>query len=212
MELRDILGAVARGDFPAADGRTTVVRQECARDAGVLAFTAHTVVVTDEPESWVRAALAAVECDPLAASMNARFLSAFMDRTGRVHDTVDLLTVAAALPGDPPLALRALRDRGHPRVVRALARRDDVRVWETDGGVLVLGRGLGGRWEAAIEVAERARHRGLGRQLALAARHLVPAGHVWSQQSPGNARSVRVFQAAGYRPVGSEALLLPGDG
>lgn len=210
MGLRDILDAAAKGVFPDPDGSVTVVPQTCARDAGVLAFTAHTVVFTDEPEAWVREALAATGCDPLAASMNARFLAAFMDRTGRVHDTIDLLTAAPALAGPPPCALREIRDREHPRVVRALTHRDAVRVWETaDGaGVLVLGRGIGGRTEAAIEVAEDLRHRGLGRQLALAARHLTTDEFVWSQQSPGNARSVRVFQAAGYRPVGSEALML----
>ncbi|GAA2323783.1 GNAT family N-acetyltransferase [Streptomyces kunmingensis] len=213
MDLRNILDAAAKGVFPPPDGATTVVPQLCARDAGVLAFTAHTVVFTDEPESWVRAALAAVDCDAFAASMNARFLNSFMDRTGRAHDTIDLLTVASALAGPPPLELREIRDREHPRVTRALTRRDEVRVWETPGGILVLGRGVGGRWEAAIEVAEDVRHRGLGRQLALAARHLVPAESVWSQQSPGNARSVRVFQWAGYRAVGSEALMLmPGLG
>lgn len=56
---------------------------------------------------------------------------------------------------------------------------------------------------------EDVRHRGLGRELARAARHLVPDGQpVWSQQATGNARSIRAFQAAGYRPVGAESLLL----
>ncbi|MCX3058412.1 GNAT family N-acetyltransferase [Streptomyces beihaiensis] len=212
MDLREILDAAAKGVFPAPDGSTTVVPQMCARDAGVIAFSAHTVVFTDESEEWVRSALAALvaaRCDPLAASMNPRFLAAFMDRTGRRHDTIDLLTVACALPGPAPLALAEVRDRAHPRVTRALGRRDDVRVWQADGGLLVLGRGVGGRWETAIEVDESARHRGLGRRLAVAARHLVPDGFVWAQQSPGNARSVRAFQSAGYRPVGSEALMHP---
>ncbi|MBZ9642391.1 GNAT family N-acetyltransferase, partial [Streptomyces sp. PSKA30] len=31
---------------------------------------------------------------------------------------------------------------------------------------------------------------------------------VWAQVSAGNARSLRALQAAGYRPVGSEALFL----
>jgi hypothetical protein len=85
-----------------------------------------------------------------------------------------------------------------------------VRVWAADGGVLVLGRGVAGRWEAAIEVDEPARHRGLGRSLAVAARHLVPDGApIWSQQATGNARSIRAFQAAGYRPIAAEALLHP---
>jgi hypothetical protein len=31
---------------------------------------------------------------------------------------------------------------------------------------------------------------------------------VWAQVTPGNAASVRAFLAAGYRPVGAEALLV----
>lgn len=203
--LAAIVEAAAGGCFPPADGGVTVVGQDGMRDAGVIAFTAHSVVFTDEDPVWVRAQLAAVGCDPLAAAMNPRFLAALLERSGRRTDTVDLLAVAAPLPGEPPVALREIDDPGHPRVVRARSRRDGVRVWAADGGVLVLGRGVAGRWEAAVEVEEAARHRGLGRALATAARHLVP-GPVWSQVAAGNARSVRAFQAAGYRPVGAESL------
>ncbi|MFD8591024.1 GNAT family N-acetyltransferase [Streptomyces sp. NPDC059637] len=207
--LAGVLDAAARGDFPPPDGGTTVVPQPSHRDAGVIAFTAHSVVFTDEDPLWVRSTLASLDCDELAATMNPRFLAAFLARTGRSTDTIDLLTVADSLPGDPPLDLRELDDPDHPRVSRARKRRDDVRVWAADGGVVVLGRGVAGRWETAIEVDEEARHRGLGRALATAARHLVPAGEpVWSQQAAGNARSVRAFQAAGFRPVGAEALLI----
>ncbi|MFE2015048.1 GNAT family N-acetyltransferase [Streptomyces sp. NPDC059491] len=209
-EVARILAAAARGEFPPPDGATTVVPQPGPRDAGVLAFTAHSVVFTDADPDWVRAELAAVSSDPLAASMNPGFLWALMGRTGRHMNTIDLLTVADALPGSPPLALREIEDPDHPRVARALKFRDEVRVWAADGGLLVLGRGVAGRWEAAIEVDEAVRHRGLGRALATAARHLTPDRVVWAQQSPGNARSVRVFQAAGYRPVASEALLIAG--
>ncbi|MEJ8645855.1 GNAT family N-acetyltransferase [Streptomyces sp. MS1.HAVA.3] len=207
--LTEILDAAAAGRFPPPDGGTTVVPQEHGRDAGVIAFTAHSVVFTDEDPDWVGSTLAALDCDALAATMNPRFLAALLDRTGRSTDTIDLLTVAGPLSGEPPLELRELADPDHPRVRRALRRRDDVRVWSADGGVLVLGRGVAGRWEAAIEVDEDVRERGLGRQLARAARHLVPDGQpVWSQQATGNARSIRAFQAAGYRPVGAEALML----
>ncbi|MEU9161829.1 GNAT family N-acetyltransferase [Streptomyces sp. NPDC048424] len=207
--LTEILDAAAEGRFPPPDGGTTVVPQENRRDAGVIAFTAHSVVFTDEDPDWVRSTLAALDCDALAATMNPRFLAALLDRTGRSTDTIDLLTVAGPLSGEPPLELREMADPDHPRVRRALRRRDDVRVWSADGGVLVLGRGVAGRWETAIEVDEGVRHRGLGRELARAARHLVPDGQpVWSQQATGNARSIRAFQAAGYRPVGAESLLL----
>ncbi|WP_156726208.1 GNAT family N-acetyltransferase [Streptomyces apocyni] len=212
--LRRILDAAARGQFPPPDGATTVLPQPSHRDAGVIAFTAHSVIFTDEDPAWVRAALAATACDALAATMNPRFLTALMDRTGRTTDTIDVLHTATALPGAPslpltlPAPLQEIRDPGHPRVTRARKRRDEVRVWAADGGVVVLGRGIAGRWEVAIEVAEPVRHQGLGRTLARAARHLLPPDTpLWAQVSAGNARSLRAFHAAGYRPVASEALL-----
>ncbi|MFF5232973.1 GNAT family N-acetyltransferase [Dactylosporangium sp. NPDC000521] len=208
MDLAQLLSAAAGGRFPPADGGVTVVPQPSARDAGVVAFTAHSVVFTDEDPGWVRATLAALDCDPLAAAMHPRFLAALLERTGRTMDTIDLLTVAAPLSGDPPVRLSELTDPEHPRVRRALRHRDEVRVWTAGGGIVIVGRGVAGRWETAIEVDEDARHRGLGRALATAARHLVPAGEpVWSQQAAGNARSIRAFQAAGFRPVASEALM-----
>ncbi|MFI8960711.1 GNAT family N-acetyltransferase [Streptomyces sp. NPDC053493] len=209
-EVARILAAAARGEFPPPDGATTIVAPPNGRDAGVLSFTAHSVVFLDEDPEWVRAELAAASTDPLVASMTPRFLTALADRTGRYLNTIDLMTVAPALPGEPGIELREIRDREHPRVARALKYRDEVRVWAADGGVLILGRGVAGRWEAAVEVDEDVRHRGLGRALATAARHLTPDDVVWAQNSPGNARSVRTFQAAGYRPVGAEALLVAG--
>ncbi|MDL2082030.1 GNAT family N-acetyltransferase [Streptomyces sp. GXMU-J15] len=203
--LAEILGRAARGVFPPADGGVTVVPQHSARDAGVLAFTAHSVVFTDEDPAWVHDSLRALDCDDLAATMHPRFLAAFMARTGRTTDTIDVMLVGEPLPGRPSLELSEIDDPAHPRVVSSRRRRDDVRVWAAPGGLLVLGRGIGGRLEVAVEVAEEVRHRGLGRELVAAARQL--AGEpVWAQVSAGNARSLRAFQAAGYRPVGSEAL------
>ncbi|MEY9994388.1 GNAT superfamily N-acetyltransferase [Streptomyces sp. V4I8] len=204
--LRDILEAAARGVFPPADGRTTVVPQPSDRNAGVLSFTAHSVVFTDEDPGWVYDTLRDLDCDALAATMNPRFLAAFMERTGRTAETVDAVLVGSPLPGDPPLALTEIEDAGHPRIVYARRRRDDVRAWAAEGGVLVMGRGVAGRLEVSVEVAEDERHRGLGRLLVTAARHLVTEP-LWAQIAPGNARSVRAFQAAGYRPVGAELLL-----
>lgn len=207
--LRDFLDSVAQGLFPPPDGRTVVMPQPSPRDAGVIACTAHSVVFCDEDPEWIRSELAATDTDPLSAPLHPAFLSALMARTGRRTETIGSLTLAPRLPGPPPLDLARIEDPEHPRVVRARKYRDDVQVWAADGGVLILGRGVAGRWEAAIEVDEEVRHQGMGRALALAARHLVPEGPVvWSQQAPGNARSVRAFQAAGYRPVGAEALLL----
>lgn len=68
-----------------------------------------------------------VDCDGLAATMNACLLTAFMERTGRTSDTIDVLAVGAPPPGEPPLALREIEDPGHPRVVSSRGRRDEVR-------------------------------------------------------------------------------------
>lgn len=73
---------------------------------------------------------------------------------------------------------------------------------------MLVGHGVAARWEVAIEVDPGYRGHGLGRALASAARHLVPAGRpLWAQIAPANAASVRAFLAAGFRPVGAEALL-----
>ncbi|MEU6079688.1 GNAT family N-acetyltransferase [Streptomyces sp. NPDC047108] len=207
--LAALLADAARGVFPPADGSATVLPQPNPRDAGVLSFTAHAVIFTDEEPEWVRGRLREVPGDPLSAALCPPFLTALTDRTGRIVNNIDLLTVAEPLPGEPPVPLTPIEDPDHPRVTRARAFRDDVRIWAGEAGVVVLGRGVAGRWEAAIEVDPAARGKGTGRALALAARHLVPEGAaLWAQQAPGNAASVRAFQAAGYRPVGAEALLV----
>ncbi|MFD8926869.1 GNAT family N-acetyltransferase [Streptomyces mirabilis] len=184
--LRDILDAAARGVFPPPDGRTTVVAQTSHRDAGVLAFTAHAVVFTDEDPRWVYDTLAAVPCDALAAPMNARFLAAFLERTGRTSETIDAMLVGSPLPGEPALPLQEITDGGHPRIVYARRRRAEVRAWTTEGGVLVLGRGIAGRLEVSVEVDDGVRHRGLGRALVTAARQLAPEP-LWAQVAPGGA-------------------------
>ncbi len=152
--LRDILDAAARGVFPPPDGRTTVVPQPSPRDAGVLSFTAHSVVFVDEDPEWVYDTLRATPSDALAASMNSRFLTALMDRTGREQETIDALLVAGPLPGRPDLALTELTGPDHSRVAYARARRDEVRAWAVAGGVVTLGRGVAGRLEVSAEVDE----------------------------------------------------------
>lgn len=114
--LRDILDGAAHGVFPPEDGRTTVVPQQSPRDAGVLAFTAHSVVFTDEDPQWVHDTLRAVDCDALSASMNPRFLAALMERTGRTAETIDAMLVGSPLPGGPPPSppLTEIEDREHP--------------------------------------------------------------------------------------------------
>jgi GNAT superfamily N-acetyltransferase len=205
-DLAELLTGVAAGAYPPPDGAVTVLPQPSQRDAGVLALTAHTVIFADVGPGWVKQVLPA---DDLSAPLNPPFLTELCSATGRRVNSIDILCCAAALWGPPPARLAAVPASDHPRAARARRYRDGVRAWEADGGLLILGRGVAGRWEIAVEVDPGRRGQGLGRELAAAGRHLVPAGEpLWAQIAPGNSASVRAFLAAGYLPVGAEALLV----
>jgi GNAT superfamily N-acetyltransferase len=183
------------------------VPQPSPRDCAILAFTAHIVIAADVAPSWVSARLKAWQLPEAFLPPFLGELSAELDR--RVN-AIDMLALGEPLPGAPELALSEVDDSDHPRVRRARRYRRDVRIWLADGGLVTIGRGLGGRWEASVEVEPGQRGRGLGRALAKAARHLAPDGRpLWAQITPGNAASVRAFLAAGYLPVAQEALLVP---
>ncbi|MGI8418911.1 MAG: GNAT family N-acetyltransferase [Nakamurella sp.] len=204
--LHDLLTAAAAGHFPPDDGSVTVLPQPSTRDAGVIAFTGCSVVFADIDRRWVRHQL---PLDDLSAPLNPTFLHALEQRLERRVNNIELLTVAGSLSGEPPIDLVETTERSHPRIIRAAGHRDDLRGWTTDGGLLTLGRGVAGRWEMALEVEPSAQGSGLGRRLATAARHLVPGGDpLWAHVAPGNARSFRALLAAGYLPVGAEALLV----
>jgi GNAT superfamily N-acetyltransferase len=205
--LAELLGRVERGQWPPADPWLSLVPAPAPGTGAVVSFAGHVVVAADVDPAWLREALPDRD---LSAPLNPPFLHALERRLDRRVNNLDLLLLAPPLPGEPALPLRELPDSDHPRVRRARRYRERVRIWAGDGGVLVLGPGLAGRWEVAIEVDPPRRGRGLGRALALAARHLAPGGRpVWAQVAPGNAASVRAFLAAGYRPAGAEALLVP---
>jgi GNAT superfamily N-acetyltransferase len=210
VDLAALLAQVAAGRPPPPDGRITVLRPPDDRSHGVLAFTGHHIVVADVGPDWVRAELPDGD---LSAPLNPPFLGALERATGRRVNNIDAVLVADGLPGPPPVALTVAADPAHRRVARAHRYRADVMAWTCDGGLVLLGRGVAGRWEVAVEVDEAARGRGLGRALFTAARHLVgslvrPGEPVWAQVAPGNAASLRALLDAGYRPTGAEALLV----
>lgn len=204
--LSEILARAAAGSPPPPDGGLTILPQPSDRDAGVIAFTAHSVVFANVTAGWVRARIPAGD---LSAPMGPRFLQALAERLGRQAASTDMLTVAAALAGPPELRLAQVDGSDHPRARRARRYRDDLAVWAGDGAVVLIGRGVASRWEVAVEVDPARRNEGIGRCAARAARHLVPAGEpVWAQISPGNVASMRAFLAAGFVPAGGEALLV----
>ena len=208
MDLHTVLTAAVVGRPPEPDGTVDVLSQQ-GPAAAVVAFSAHFVVAAAVDPEWVREQLPPGDW---TAPHGARFLVALADRIGADIGALDVVLARSAGPADESLPLAEIEARDHPRVVRALRYREDVRVWRTprsDGHVLV-GRGLAGRWEMAFEVEPVARGAGLGRRLATAAAGLVPAGELtWAQVSPGHPASLRAVLAAGYRPVCAEVLLPP---
>ena len=186
----------------------TVVPAPEGTRALVVGGTAWHVVAADVDPAWVRDAVGE---DRLTTPLGARFLAALADRVGAEPGVLDAVLVAPPAPAGPALEL-AHAEVDHPRLRRALLHRRDVRVWATPdrAGLLVLGRGVAGRWEVAVEVEPAARGRGLGTALAAAAPALVPDGErLWAQVAPANTASLRAFLGAGWRPVAAEVLFGP---
>ena len=204
-----LLDQLAVGNAPPADASVMTVPAPLGARARVVGGTAWHVVAADVDPAWVAAQ---VVHDPITAPLGARFLAALADEVGVEPGVLDAVLVAPPAPVQPGLTLVEQSPGEHPRVVRALAHRTDVRVWTTpdNAALLTLGRGVCGRWEAALEVAPAARGRGLGTALAAAAPALVPEdAALWAQVAPANVASLRAFLAAGWRPVGAEVLFGP---
>ncbi|MFF0266194.1 GNAT family N-acetyltransferase [Kribbella sp. NPDC004536] len=210
--LAAILRAAEHGTFPPPDLTVSVVPAPSARESGVVAFTGHNVIAADVTAEWVAEH---VPSDDPGVPMSPPFLVALAEHTGQRVGATDAMFLAPAITDPTERAaatadLTELHDLDHPRATRARRHRDDVRVYvDAHEGLVVIGRGLADRLECAIEVPPAARRQGHGRRLAMAARALVPAtASIWAQITPGNAASLRTFLAAGYKPVGSEALLI----
>lgn len=201
------------GETPPADATVTTVPAPLLLDgqrvpALVVGGTGWHVVAADVDPRWVAAQVAH---EPIEAPLGARFLSALAEEVGAEPGVLDALLVAPA-PSAPGLEVVEVEPGEHPRVRRALRHRTGVRVWTTPDGaaLLVLGRGVAGRWEASTEVRPDARGRGLGTALAAAAPALVPgSAPLWAQVAPANTASLRSFLAAGWRPAGAEVLFGP---
>ncbi|GAA1141058.1 GNAT family N-acetyltransferase [Kribbella jejuensis] len=210
--LAAILRAAEHGTFPPPDLSVSVVPPPSDREYCVVSFTGHIVIAADVDPAWVAEHLPPGD---LSAPTNPPFLSALEKLTGRRVSALDAMLLAPALTDEAErtaatAGLTELHDLAHPRVDRAWRYRDDVRAYvDAHEGMVLTGRGLADRLECAIEVPPNARLQGHGRRLALAARALIPStASIWAQITPGNAASLRTFLAAGYKPIGSEALLI----
>jgi GNAT superfamily N-acetyltransferase len=206
--LLDVLLDAAAGRPPAPDCSVELLPPPPGPVDAVLSFTAHSYVAAAVDPERLRSRL---RPDDPGAATKPEFLAWLAAELGRRAGQIDMLLAAPHLEGSLPLDLEPRDDLAtHPRVSRANRYRQQLRVLADPEGsaVVLLGRGLAGRWEVAFEVDPDRRDRGLGRALATAARHLVPQGEpLFAQVTPGNVASVRVLLAAGYRPIASEVLL-----
>ena len=209
--LAVMLLAAAYGEHPPPDGFVEVLPSPGGPADAIVDFTAHLVVAADVPADDVLNALPSGE---LSAWTHPSFQLWLAQRLRTRPGSRDLV-MAAPPSEDADLELIPRDDLSdHDRVRRAARYRRDLKVF-TDGedlGVLVIGRGLAGRLECAFEVEPAARHRGLGRRLALAARTFVPERDaIFAQVAPGNVASVRALLSAGFRPIGGEVLFARQD-
>jgi hypothetical protein len=199
--LIGLLREAAFGRFPPSDGQVELVPRPAGPASGVIAFAGHHVVAADVDEAWLRARLPPGD---LSAPLMPEFLTELGDRLGVACRNVDAVLAAPPLEGSVAVVETGARD--HPRVRRALSHRDDVRAFAADGVTVMLGRGFAGRLEVAFEVEPDARGAGRARAALLDARRLAGAEPLFAQTAPGNAASLRALLAAGFQPIGGEAL------
>jgi hypothetical protein len=206
-DLPEVIARLERNERLPAEPWLNLMPPPSPHRAAVVAFPAYVIVAADVDRPWLDSWMSGAD---FATPSGPPFMNALEERLRLEAGALDVLLLAPSLPGEPPIDLTPLDASDHPRVARAHRYRSEVRIWTTPHGVLVLGRGLAGRWETAVEVHAPSRNQGHGRALAAAARHLVPDDRpLWAQVAPGNATSLRAFLAAGYVPVGSEILLTP---
>jgi GNAT superfamily N-acetyltransferase len=189
----------ADGRFPPVDGGVTRIDPD-GNVRAVVAFTGHAYVMAPGP---IEPPDGVTRPDGFGGAFDPHFLVWLAgDRPLGVLDA----TLVARGTGGPTTSLEATdRWDAHPRVEHARQLRDDVRIFGDERGLVTLASGLAGRLELSVEAAPAGQGRGCGRSLVADALGLIDDGEpVFAAVSPGNARSLRVFLALGFTPIGSE--------
>ena len=201
--LLPLLVAAARGTFPKDEGAFHLLPPLPDCRVAVVCFTGCAYVCASESSD----VLVRLGCDGFGGALGPRLLLHLAGPRGKVHE-LDV-TLAALEKGSGARALPPdLGDAEHPRVAYARSLRSDVRVHGDERGLITLAKGLAGRDEFSIEVSEVNFGKGGGRSLLRDVLAAWPWGQpLFAAAWPGNARSLRAFLAAGFRPVGSEVLI-----
>jgi hypothetical protein len=205
----ELLHAAARGTFPPEDGRTDVVGPVDGAAAAVLSFTAHHVVAAGVPADEV---LAQVDPGDLKGPLAPGVLAWLAGRTGLVAGSLDVVLAWVPERSMTGAVVHEVEPGEHPRVVRARRWRSELRLFEGDGGMVLIGRGLAGRLELSVEVEPGRRDHGLARLLVAGAlAGAAPEEPVFAQVAAANAASLRALQPAGFAAVGAEVLFGPAE-
>jgi len=202
--LRSLLLDAHRGVFPAVDGGWTRIAPWRRGLGAVIAFTGHAfIAVADDVGDGH---LEHLRIDGFGGAHATAVIQSLAGAEGWI-DSLDAVLVSAPTRE----AERTLVERpdltDHPRVLVARKVRDDVRVLGHPGpgdrSLVTVSRGLGGLVELGIETDGAADAVAMLREAST----LVPDDEpVVAAVAPGNARALRTFLSAGFRPVASVQL------
>ena len=198
-----ILHDAAAGRFPPVDGSVTYLPPFFDGREAVVAFTGHAVIASRLDADDLR--------DLAPDGFGAACGPAVQLRMAAGGTVGDLdVTLFARGTGAGSTMQRTDRWDDHSRVRFARELRTDVVVYGDERGFYTISRGLAGRQEMSIEIVTDLHDSQAGRGLITDALAAVPAGGLlFAGISPGNARSLRSFLAAGFTPIGSEVVITP---
>jgi len=193
-----------RGIFPPVDGGWTRIAPWRPGLEAVIAFTGHAFLAVDADVSDDD--LAPLGINGYGGAHAPRVIQALAGPNGWI-DSLDAVllraskrTVRSTLVERPDL-------RQHPRVRLAARVRDDVHVLGlpdlVSPSLVTAARGLGGLLELGIETDGRTDAVALLEQASTLG---LPDEPVVASVAPGNARALRAFLTAGFRPVASVQL------
>lgn len=199
--LLDVMLNAARGNFPPVDGAVTFLPDLPNGNRAIVALTGHAFIAADLDAGDFDG----IELDGFGAALAP---AAVLRVAGHGEIGVHDVTLVAPGTGRGITSPITTGWDDHPRVLYARQLRTNVVVHGDDRGIVTLSEGLAGRTEMSIELAETVDSTGLGRRLILDAVAGVPVdGYLFAAVSPGNARSLRSFLAAGFVPIGSEVII-----
>jgi hypothetical protein len=200
-----LLRAAARRALPPVDGTVAACSAPSGPCAVAVAIGGFSMVAANVPPEWVSAHVPAGPGGAVAPPL----LAALADRHRVPTPGVDVLLVARKPPQAGP---RAALVPSEAVDLAWAADRTDVECWAAadGGGVIMIGRGPGGRLDLRVEL-EGAERQWLtpatvvrGRDLLEAARTLAE-GDLFASVPAYDATALRTYLCGGFRAVGAEA-------